>query len=80
MNPVTKHVPQSAQIVMRWRGWYQAPQIYYVCSCGRRLKKYGEHTITHFQPDIVGYAAVCRQLDALQVEAEAADAARQASS
>ena len=50
-EPQPKHEPTRVELILRWRGWYQAYDVYYICSCGRRLKEHGDHTITHFQPE-----------------------------
>ena len=64
-----KHEPIRVELVLRWRGWYQAYDVYYICSCGRRLKEHGDNTIIHFQPETKGYSAVCRQMDAIRAQA-----------
>lgn len=65
----TVHRPVAVQIVLVNCGWYTSTKVIYCCSCGRRLAKHGEKTIAHFQPEIVGYARVCRELDAVETQA-----------
>jgi hypothetical protein len=68
-KPPHKHEVTRAELVLRWRGWYQAYDVYYICSCGRRLKEHGDNTVTHFQPETKGYAAVCNQMDTARAQA-----------
>ena len=63
------HEPAKVELVLRWRGWYQAYDVYYICACGRRLKEHGDNTLFHFQPETKGYATVCRQMDAARNQA-----------
>ena len=59
-----KHRVARVERKLVWRGWYQAYDYYYICACGRRLKEHGEHTVTHFQPDIHGWAKIGREMEA----------------
>ncbi len=62
----TVHHPVAAQILLVNCGWYTSTKVVYRCSCGRKLTKHGEKTIVHFQPDVVGYARVYRELDTVE--------------